>query len=257
MQKLISELKRLYLLDGQLCWELNAQGELSPQARPLNLPVFDQHLRGETTVALKLAGDDKLGRTMVIDFDTQEAGGGEQQWQSLCDYANALQTRFGLPAPGVCINGVNGYQLWLSLQTAVPSAQARRFVHLLDKTLRPGYPARNEQSQAVLPPALRRSSGRWAAFINPGMGSSFADEPGLEMTPPWGAQAAFLESLDSISPKQFAQAFSQLDQDPAPAPQAQGAPDGLLLKDATLEDIVKFLHGKNIEPTFRHLLARD
>jgi hypothetical protein len=28
-------------------------------------------------------------------------------------------------------------------------------------------------------------------------------------------------------------------------------PQGLLLKDATLEDIVKFLHTKNIEPTFR------
>jgi hypothetical protein len=31
-------------------------------------------------------------------------------------------------------------------------------------------------------------------------------------------------------------------------------PDGLLLKDATLEDIVRFLHSKNIEPTFRHIL---
>jgi hypothetical protein len=32
------------------------------------------------------------------------------------------------------------------------------------------------------------------------------------------------------------------------------APEGLLLKDATLEDIVRFLHSKNIEPTFRHLI---
>jgi hypothetical protein len=31
--------------------------------------------------------------------------------------------------------------------------------------------------------------------------------------------------------------------------------DGLLLKDATLEDIVQFLHAKNIEPTFRHLIG--
>jgi len=29
----------------------------------------------------------------------------------------------------------------------------------------------------------------------------------------------------------------------------------LLLKDATLEDIVRHLHAKNIEPTFRHLVA--
>jgi transcriptional regulator with XRE-family HTH domain len=31
---------------------------------------------------------------------------------------------------------------------------------------------------------------------------------------------------------------------------------GLLLGDATLEDIIKFLHSKNIEPTFRHLLVK-
>lgn len=30
----------------------------------------------------------------------------------------------------------------------------------------------------------------------------------------------------------------------------------LLLKDATLEDIIQFLHQRNIEPTFRHLLVK-
>ena len=30
--------------------------------------------------------------------------------------------------------------------------------------------------------------------------------------------------------------------------------DTLLLKDATLEEIVKLLHSRNIEPTFRHLI---
>jgi hypothetical protein len=44
---------------------------------------------------------------------------------------------------------------------------------------------------------------------------------------------------------------------PPPAqPYASAAPDGLLLKDATLEDIVRFLHAKNIEPTFRHLMPK-
>lgn len=31
---------------------------------------------------------------------------------------------------------------------------------------------------------------------------------------------------------------------------------GLLLKDASLEDIIQFLHSKNIEPTFRHFLVK-
>ena len=38
----------------------------------------------------------------------------------------------------------------------------------------------------------------------------------------------------------------------APAASAQG----LLLKDASLEDIVRHLHAKHIEPTFRHIIKR-
>lgn len=40
-------------------------------------------------------------------------------------------------------------------------------------------------------------------------------------------------------------------------PQLGASPEtqaGLLLKDASLEDIVKLLHSRNIEPTFRHLI---
>lgn len=32
--------------------------------------------------------------------------------------------------------------------------------------------------------------------------------------------------------------------------------NGLLLADASLENIIQFLHSKNIEPTFRHLLVK-
>ncbi|WP_409032981.1 hypothetical protein [Janthinobacterium sp. CG_23.3] len=40
----------------------------------------------------------------------------------------------------------------------------------------------------------------------------------------------------------------------AQAPERVVVADGLLLEDATLEDIVKLLHPKGIEPTFRHLI---
>jgi hypothetical protein len=91
----------------------------------------------------------------------------------------------------------------------------------------------------------------------------------------------FLEGLDSIDAEQFRQALRKLEprQAPAPAsaraeavstaaldalaePQARSRtaaarpaaqPEGLLLKDATLEDIVRHLHAMNIEPTFRFL----
>jgi NADPH-dependent ferric siderophore reductase len=97
-----------------------------------------------------------------------------------------------------------------------------------------------------LPPQLNQASGKWAAFIHPGMGASFAGDEGLEMPPPEAGQVALLEGLESATPAQFAHALARL------RPQGRAA-EGLLLRDATLEDIVKHLHSKNIEPTFRFL----
>jgi hypothetical protein len=119
--------------------------------------------------------------------------------------------------------------------------------------------------QAALPPCLQ-PSGKWAAFIHPSMGAAFVDEPGLDMPPPPAAQLGFLESLRSINPGQFAQALAKLQghaglAEAAPAPVAAPLPaatsataPGLLLQDATLEDIVRWLHARHIEPTFRHRL---
>ena len=91
------------------------------------------------------------------------------------------------------------------------------------------------------------------------------DEPGLDMPPPV-AQLGFLESLHSINPAQFAQALAKLQGHAeaavaVPAPVVAALPavtpataPGLLLQDATLKDIVRWLHARNIEPTLRHRL---
>ena len=243
MQKLKKELARLYLLKDQRCGD----GEVLTPA------VLDQHLRGEQTVAIRLSTDDGYTRTLVIDFPATE-GEGEESWSRLCEVANALQERFHLPAPAVSISGGDGYSLWLSLEVPVPVAQAGQFLRAL---LPDGL--EKLKTTAELPPCLHRSSGKWAAFINPGMGASFAQDTGLEMAPPIAAQAAFLEGLRSISAEQFAEVLGAL---PVSLPVVvatavpAAAPAGLLLKDATLEDIVKFLHEKDIEPTFRHLIPK-
>jgi hypothetical protein len=175
-----------------------------------------------------------------------------------------LQGELGLPAPAVSISGDSGYRLWLSLEQPVPIERAQRFLD----GLRAACFAQVALEQGVdapveLPPCLHQPSGKWAAFIHPGMGASFAEEPGLEMAPPLGAQAAFLDGLQSIGMAQFERVLELLARPaPAPAPGADPAPerlmtalpDGLLLKDATLEDIVRHLHGLGIEPTFRHVL---
>jgi hypothetical protein len=248
MQKLISELTRLYL----------PAGTLSPE-------VLAQHMLGQTTLAINLTTDDGLTRAMVIAF--QKMGGSEegQHWSRLCAVANALQAQLGFPAPAVSISGANGYGLWLSLEAPAPAAQAQKFLELLRQAYFPDMDLRPDAVSAPveLPPCLNQSTGKWAAFIHPGMGASFADESGLEMAPPFAGQAAFLEGLQSISEAQFLQALNMLQQAHGAAPvvsvpalERAVAADGLLLRDATLEDIVRFLHSKNIEPTFRHLIPQ-
>ncbi|MGK5079861.1 hypothetical protein [Janthinobacterium sp. HLX7-2] len=268
MHKLISELKRLYLFDEQQQY-LDADGS----AQPLTPAVLARHVAGEQTVAARLVSDGGLARALVLEFGGKGGGrGGEQHWSALCTIANAVQHELDLPAPAVSISGT-AFQLWLSLATPVPIAQARQFVQLLRSTFLPAStdilavapPAYVEQ--VMLPPALQ-PSGKWAAFIHPSMGAAFVDEPGLDMPPPPAAQLGFLESLRSINPAQFAQALAKLQGHaglvpeavavaapaPLPAPVAPSAPTGLLLQDATLEDIVRWLHARNIEPTFRHRL---
>jgi hypothetical protein len=248
MQKLISELTRLYL----------PAGTLSPE-------VLAQHMLGQTTLAVNLTTDDGLTRAMVIAFHKMDDREEAQHWSRLCAVANALQAELGFPAPAVSISGANGYGLWLSLEAPVPAAQAQKFLGLLRQAYFPDMDLRPDAVNAPveLPPCLNQGTGKWAAFIHPGMGASFADESGLEMSPPLAGQAAFLEGLQSISEAQFLHALNMLQQSHGAAPMASVpalertvVADGLLLRDATLEDIVRFLHSKNIEPTFRHLIPR-
>jgi hypothetical protein len=251
MQKLIAQLLRLYLPAGVFAQEALAR-----------------HVLGQATLAVHLTSDDGWTRAIVIPFCKVEGGEDGQHWHRLCEVAQALQTELGLPAPAVSTSGSNGYGLWLSLTAPVPKAQAQRFLALLRNAYFPDMALALDAVDAPveLPPCLDPISGKWAAFIHPGMGASFADESGLEMAPPFAGQAAFLEGLHGMGEAQFMQALALLEQGAA-AP-ASGAvvtiatagavagavADTLLLRDATLEDIVRFLHAKQIEPTFRHLI---
>ncbi len=211
-------------------------------------------------------------RVVVIPFDVQPEHDGAARWAQLCAVANALQGELGLPVPAVSVSGATGFRLWLSFAEPVPVPKAQHFLALLrtayfaDVTL----PAAGVRAPVAFPPGLNGATGKWAAFIHPGMGASFEDEPALDMPPPALGQVALLQGLDSISPAQLQRAMGILQPDirqpdvPQPAaavppavPSAQSdtAPQGLLLKDATLEDIVRHLHAQNIEPTFRHVLV--
>jgi hypothetical protein len=284
MEKLIAELTRLYLAPETVTRE-----------------VLAAHIAGKTTLAIKLTTADGLIRALAIPFRKVFGDGESGHWDRLCVVANALQAELGLPAPAVSIDGASAYRLWLSLETPVPAAEAQDFLELLRQSYFPQTEVAPDAATApvYLPPCLNPRSGKWAAFIHPGMGASFAEESGLEMAPPLAGQVGFLESLDSIDEIQFREALRKLEQRRAPAPAPAQAPapssiepassaaadalaaephhppapprparstqakassaapaDGLLLKDATLEDIVRHLQERNIEPTFRFLTPR-
>ncbi|MGK5023368.1 hypothetical protein [Janthinobacterium sp. RB2R34] len=259
MHKLITELARLYLADGQQ----------DSDGQPVTPDMLARQVAGGPAISARLVDDAGRTRTLVLEFGGK--GGGEKHWSDLCAIANALQHELDLPAPAVSISGRSSFYLWLSLETPVPLAQARQFLQLLRSVFLPAStdilsaaPAAFLES-VELPPCLQ-PSGKWAAFIHPGMGASFVYEPGLDMPPPLHAQLGFLESLRSLTTTQFAKALAALQQhagvesaaaavaSTVPAVRAASASGGLLLQDATLEDIVQWLHARNIEPTFRHRL---
>lgn len=233
MEKLISELARLYLPSG-------AVSEDALQA----------HMAGQSPLALADANGGV--RAAALSFPAMRDHAEGFHWSRLCDVANELQTRFGLPAPAVSVSGIDGYCLWLSLEQPVPEAEMQALVASLRTAVMPDIPSVDHA--IPLPPCLHPDTERWSAFIHPGMGASFADGSGLEIAPPLAGQAAFIEGLHGISAGQLADLLAQLRPAVAvSAPTASPAPQGLLLKDATLEDIVQFLHSKNIEPSFRFL----
>jgi hypothetical protein len=247
MEKLIAELLRLFVPAGALPAEL-----------------LTRQVLGQDTQAAELLTASGLTRAVAIPFEKSASGPEAAHWTALCETANALQARHGFPAPAVSVTGL-GYCLWLSLATPVPVPQARQFAARVRQAYAPDSAPRDGKLP-LLPPCLDARNGKWAAFIHPGMGASFADEPWLDMAPPSLAQAAFLEELASVGPAQFAEAFAALGQ-PEPGAPAQAAPvpvasapapgAGLLLRDASLEDIVRHLHALNIEPSFRHLIGRS
>ncbi|WP_075795045.1 hypothetical protein [Massilia putida] len=240
MDKLLSELTRLYLLPD------------SPAAQALA-----QRSAGGACAPVGLASNDGFTRAIAIPF-RNAAGSNVQHWERLCAVANGLQADFGFPAPAVSVASAGGFVLWLSLATPVTVADARRFVDGLGRLWPDTLPPADVVTDPVeLPPCLNGATGTWAAFIHPGMGASFADESGLDMPPPAAGQVAFLDGLDSITAEQFDEALARLAPAPPvrqpapPAPRDVPVPEGLLLKDATLEDIVRLLHARHIEPTFR------
>lgn len=220
MNKLITELQRLYFLDSQR-W--NGDGALAPE-------IVERCVAGELSVAIDLVDADDMARALVVEFE--DSG----DWQHAANLYQAVQDELGLPAPALSVSGNQGYALWFSLADAVPFTQAAAFLtalrsrYLADLAVsRVGLrPTVDTIARVTLAPSRHPASGKWAAFIDPSLGIMFIDEPWLEIAPNQDKQAELLAAIKSISAAEFQAALSVLHSasptDPAPTDAKPASP---------------------------------
>ena len=212
MNKLITELQRLYFLDNQR-W--NGEGALTAE-------IVATGVAGERSVAFDLVGADGRVRALVVEFEKAA------DWQHAARLYQAVQDELGWPAPALSISGHQGYALWFSLADALPVAKAAAFLAALRSRYLADLPANrlglrpaiDTIARVTLAPGRHPASGSWAAFIDPSLGGMFIDEPWLEMAPNQDKQADLLAAIKSISAAEFQAALSVLQStepsDPAP-----------------------------------------
>lgn len=139
-------------------------------------------------------------------------------WESVAALWHAAQAELDLPAPAMSIDG-EGYRLWFSLAERVADETARRFIDGLIRRYLAELPdARLHINFAASPPPAELiPDERWAAFIDPGLGSMFAAEPWLDMAPNRNQQADLLAALRSIRPAELSYALDRMLAQTSPA----------------------------------------
>jgi hypothetical protein len=139
-------------------------------------------------------------------------------WEAVAQLWHAVQDELDLPAPAVSVDG-QGYRLWFSLAEPVDAQQASRFLDGLQRRYLADLPASRLEFGLAgeLPPCPLAEPERWAAFIDPGMGSMFTAEPWLEMAPNRNQQADLLAGFASMRTGDFVRALALLQPADQPA----------------------------------------
>lgn len=155
------------------------------------------------------------------------------QWAPLSRLWQAVQQSLEWPAPGIAVNGVDGYQLWFSLARATPAEEVAAMLRsLVRHYLADVAPARvrvwPEVSQGrvihaeAVPRAIPGEEPRWSAFVAPDLATVCGEEAALDLPPGDLAQGEVLARLASIGPEAWAAAREGLLALDAPAPEQAG-----------------------------------
>ena len=120
-----------------------------------------------------------------------------------------------LPLPALSVNATGGYRAWFSLREAVSPSDGLAFLDGLRRRYLGDLPAGRviaEFPQGALPelPSPDAENERWSAFIDPGMGAMFRDEPGLDIPPGRDRQADLLVGVRSLAAADFRRALNEL-----------------------------------------------
>lgn len=219
MNKLTTELQRLYFLDDQQ-WHSQKPDENGNSANlaagALTPAIVAQCLAGETGMAMNLVSPGGTVRAMIINFKKAS------DWAAVAHLHQAVQDELELPAPALSVSGRKGYRLWFSLAEPIPVAPAREFLNMLRRRYLADLSAANLElrpdsdapASIKLAPARHSATGKWSAFIDPSLGAMFVDESGLEMAPNMDRQAGILAGLESIKPADFQRALDILATEP-------------------------------------------
>lgn len=196
MHSLIAERQRLFALPDQ--------------------PMPDGE--GAEADLLDLVDADGRVRTLVVGVAAATG------WGPVAALCAGVDAELALPPPAVAVAGAAGFQVWFSLAEPVTLARAADFLAGLRARLLADVPdarlvlaplpAGARSVRAV--PALDAASGRWSAFIDPGLGGMFADEPWLDMAPGLAQQAELLAGVRSIATADFTRALACLAAAPEP-----------------------------------------
>lgn len=153
-------------------------------------------------------------RCLLIDFSRSA------DWPALAELYEAVQRDLDLPAPAVSVSASHGFRLWFSLADGIPVEQGERFLLALYRRYLSAVPEKHVSlypglatalvEHIDIPPYHDAGADKWSAFIDPSLGSMFADEAGLDMAPGMDKQAALLAACASMPNDAFELALVHL-----------------------------------------------
>ncbi len=175
--------------------------------------------------ATQLVLVDHLGasRALVIEFPHSA------DWPRVGELLQFIEHELDWPRPALSISATGAFSVWLSFA----SLRSRQQQEILWTGLRnrclADLPAERVCCHPLdgvfsvpIVPAYDAAAERWSAFIDPGMGSMFVTEGGLEFEPNPERQAEMLAGLNAVAERDIGRAMAGLaiDQPSMTAPTA-------------------------------------